>query len=380
MATPADILWSKYKTYRGPFYLGVRRFKLPPKPTENEMLMAVLTATEGGRADAINMYDRCIISTGYIQFCEAKYFLTSGLFGAIATRDAGLLDPLKPALEASGATFKRTGRGRWRFHFNDPRDEVDAGTEQKQLFLLHSSGHVGDWDDESKAHAKLWAASMSNVLNQDEADAVQMDYVASRMKGFATNKARKVLFDGTPSTGWTGALRAVYLSFAGNLPSVASKQLEAALGELEGTPRWTKDWCIHIMRRLTFGPNIAIYPHRYNAVRPVVERLYGVDLPDMAKELEAWSADMGMEGTDWDEVVDEQPAKEPTFTTTREVQQLLSDMGYDLGPAGVDGWMGRKTKDAIITFQGLNELVPDGLIGPKTRARMLAVWRAKVCT
>jgi len=379
MATPSDILWSKYKTYRGPFYLGVRRFKLPPKPTENEMLMAVLTATEGGRADAINMYDRCIISTGYIQFCEAKYLLTSNLLGAIATRDPDLLDPLKPALEASGAVFAKTKRGRWRFSFNDPRGEVDAGTEQKQLFLLNSSGHVGDWDDDSKAHAKLWAASMSNVLNQDEADVVQMDYVASRMKGFATNRARKVLFDGTPSTGWTGALRAIYLSFAGNLPAVASKQLTAALEELEATPKWTKDWCIHIARRLTFGPNIAIYPHRYNAIRPMVERLYGVDLPDMAKELKVWTADMEMEPTEWDDIVDEQPAKEPTFTTVREVQQLLHDMGYDLGPAGVDGWMGRKTRDAVITFQGLNGLSPDGIIGPKTRAKMLAVWRARVC-
>jgi hypothetical protein len=379
MASPADILWGKYKTYRGPFYLGVRRFKLPPKPTENEMLMAVLTATEGGRADAINMYDRCIISTGYIQWCEAKYFLTSKLLGALADHNPTLLDPLQPALEASGAVFAKTAHGRWRFRFNDPRGEVDAGAEQKQLFLLNSSGHKGDWDDESKAHAKLWAASMSNVLNQDEADAVQMDYVANRMMGFATNKARKVLFDGTPSTGWTGALRAIYLSFAGNLPAVASKQLTAALGELGTTPKWTKDWCIHITRRLTFGPNIAIYPHRYQAIRPVVERLYGVDLPDMAEELKAWSVDMEMEDPTWDEIVDEEPVKEPTFTTTREVQQLLSDMGYDLGEAGVDGWMGRKTRDAIITFQGLNGLTADGIVGPKTRAKMLVVWRAKVC-
>jgi hypothetical protein len=376
MATINDIGWGKYQSYSGPFFLGVRRFKLPAKPTENEMLLAVMTRTEGGRADAVNGYDRCIISCGYIQFCEATYFLTSNLLGAIADRDPGLLDPLQPALAASGASFKKTPRGRWRFHF-DVRGEVDTGMEQKQLFLLHSSGHQGDWDDDSVAHAKLWAASVSNTLNQDGADAVQMEYVASRMKGFATASARKVLFDGTPSTGWTGATRAIYLSFAGNLPAVASKQLAAALDDM-GTkvPKWTKDWCIHITRRLTFGPNIAIYPHRYNAIRPVVEQLYGVDLPDMAEELKVWQKNMEMEPVE-PEVIYDENLEEPTFTTTREVQQLLSDLGYDLGPAGVDGWMGRKTRDAIITFQSLNGLVADGLIGPRTRAKMVEVWRAR---
>lgn len=375
MATPADVKWGKYKHYSGPFYLGVRRFKMPVKPTENEMLMAVLTKTEGGHMDAINMYDRCILSVGAIQFCEAKYFLTSKLLGAIADHNPDLLQPLTPALEASEAVFSKTTRGRWRFHFTDPRGEVDAGAEQKQLFLLNSPGHQGTWDDESEAHAKLWAASVSNTLNQADADAVQMDYVASRMMSFALPAARKVLFDGTPSTGWAGALRAIYLSFAGNLPSVAAKQLVAALDE-QVAPKWTKDWCIHIARRLTFGPNIAIYPHRYNAIRPVVERLYGVDLPDMAEELKVWEADMGMEDVPWETIVDEAP-EEPTFTTTKEVQQFLADLGYDLGPAGVDGWMGRKTRDALRTFQGLQGLVADGIIGPKTRATMLEVWQTK---
>jgi len=377
MAAPEDIGWGKYKSYSGPFYLGVRRFKMPPKPTEDEMLLAVLTRTEGGRGDAINGYDRCIISTGYIQLCEAKYFLTSGLLGTIAESNPELLAPLQPALDASGGVFKKTHRGRWRFHFLDPRGEADTAEEQKRLFLLNSSGHQGDWDADSKAHAKLWAASMSNTLNQDEVDKLQMEYVAGRMKGFCTNSARKALYDGQPSMGWTGALRAIYLSFAGNLPSVASKQL--ALGmQSTNKAKWSKDWCIHIAKQLTFGPKIAIYPHRYKAIRPVVERLYGVDLPDMAEDLRQWTAGMDMEPAEPEVIYDEAP-KEPTFTTTREIQQLLFDMGYDLGPSGVDGWEGRKTREAVRTFQGLNGLHADAIVGPATRAKMLEVWRAKVC-
>jgi len=142
--------------------------------------------------------------------------------------------------------------------------------------------------------------------------------------------------------------------------------------------KWSKDWCIHITKQLTFGPKIAIYPHRYKAIRPVVEKLYGVDLPDHADELKKWTQSMEMDPVEPEVIYDEAP-KEPTFTTVREIQRLLFDMGYDLGPSGVDGWEGRKTKEAVRTFQGLNGLTTDGIVGPNTRTKMLAVWRAKVC-
>lgn len=372
--SPSDIRWGSYKSYEGPFFHGTRKFQLPPNPGENDLLLAVLTATEGGAANAINMYDRCILSVGYIQWCEAAYFLTSKMLGAIASADPALLDPLKPALEASNAEFKKTARGGWRFHFKDSRSEVDTAVEQKALFLKTSSGLKGSWTGGSKEHAKLWAACMANVLAQDGADEVQVRYTAARMKSFAMPYSKRVLFEDhpAPSTGWAGAMRAGFLSFAGNLPAVADKHLKIALQDAPG-PRWSKDWCVHIFRELTFGPKITIYPHRYNAIRPVLEKLYGVDLPDMASELNLFRSQLNK-----DDKADTNKG-EPEFFRLEEVQQLLSDMGYDLGPAGVDGRMGPKTKDAIMTFQATHSLVADGIVGPKTRKALLAAFRAKVC-
>jgi len=42
----------------------------------------------------------------------------------------------------------------------------------------------------------------------------------------------------------------------------------------------------------------------------------------------------------------------------REIQQLLTDLGYEPGP--VDGLFGSKTRAAIQTFQGEKGLEPDG--------------------
>lgn len=373
MITPSDIGWGSYKAYEGVFFRGTRPFRLPNNPTENDLLLAVMTATEGGRLDAINGYDRCIISVGLVQWCEAAYHLTSKLLGAIASTDPKLLAPLGPALEASNAEFKKTARGAWRFHFKDTRGEVDTALEQKALFLGRSTGLKGSWDDASKEHAKLWAACMANFLAQDGADAVQVRYTAARMKSFAMPEAKKLLFDDPlPSTGWVGAMRAGFLSFAGNLPAVADKHLKLALNNAPG-PKWSKDWCIHVFRELTFGPKITIYPHRYNAIRPVLEKLYGVDLPDMASELNLFRSQLNKEDKA------ETNRGEPEFFKLEEVQQLLSDMGYDLGPAGVDGRMGPKTEDAIMTFQATHGLVADGIVGPKTRKALLAAFRAKVC-
>ena len=54
--------------------------------------------------------------------------------------------------------------------------------------------------------------------------------------------------------------------------------------------KWSEEWCVSLIKQLTFGPKIGIYPRRYEAIRPVVEKLYGINLPKTVKDLESWSA------------------------------------------------------------------------------------------
>lgn len=50
--------------------------------------------------------------------------------------------------------------------------------------------------------------------------------------------------------------------------------------------------------------------------------------------------------------------KSLSFSQSEQLQQLLSDAGYDPGPA--DGIIGSKTRDAIRQYQMVNSMVPDG--------------------
>jgi len=367
-AASPEIGWGKYKGYEGAYYYGSKKFVLPASPSSGQLVMSVITATEGGAPDACNFYDRCICSVGLVQYCEAAYYLVSNLLGYILSKNPGLIAPLQPALDASNAEFKQKVGGKWRFHFKNG-NEVDDRGEQERLFLLNSTGLRGSWDQASKDHVKLWGASFANTLVQPEAEAIQVEYTAARVKSFATKPAQAILFDGVPDQGWVGGLRAGYLSFAANLPAVASTQLLAAVKNATA-PKWSKDWCIAVLKQLTFGPGITIYPGRYNKIRPVIEKNFGIDLPDFADELKAWQAIQ-------DHGIDPPAEHEPSFQTTKEIQTFLISLGYDLGPAGADDRLGTKTTEAIVMFQRLNGLLPDGKVGPKTRAKMLEVYRSK---
>jgi peptidoglycan hydrolase-like protein with peptidoglycan-binding domain len=154
---------------------------------------------------------------------------------------------------------------------------------------------------------------------------------------------------------------------------VASEHLQLAVGALTA-PKWSPDWCIGVLKQLTFGPKITIYPQRYDKIRPKLEQHFAVNLPDFAAELKTWEAELNQEH-------DTPVAAEPTFLTIEDIQRFLVDQGFDLGSSGpkadgVDGQEGRKTRDAVMTFQRLNGLSADGKVGKGTRAKMLAVYRS----
>lgn len=368
MIDVSKVKWGGYKNYEGPYFYGSKKFVLPSNPTDNERSFDVITTTEGGAPDGINGYDRCVISVGYIQWCEAAYYLTSKLLGGIANSDPSLLRPLQPVLDAANAEFKLNPKKEWRFFFKDSRGEVNTKGKQLSLFLLNSKGAKGSWDDASRDFAKLWVCCLANTLVQKEADRVQVKYTTDRLTWFITPKAKQILWsENLPNESWVGALRTAYLSFSSNLPAVAEDQLLQAVSTTSA-PKWSKDWCIHIMQQLTFGPGIAIYPERYNKIRKPLEKNYNVDLPDFHEELKKWESE-------FEKVSGEIENGEPSFFRTEEIQKVLIDLGHDLGPAGADGKFGTKTTEAVENFQEGFNLKKDGIVGKETRSYLVLVWR-----
>lgn len=368
MVKPSDIGWGKYKKWEGPLYYGGAKFVLPSKPTDEEKIIAVITATEGGSYSAINMYDSCILSSGLIQWCEAHY-LVSSMLGAVAEKDPALLAPLDDALRASSALFKKRSDGKWRFFFINKRGEVNSAVKQQSLFLGGSNGLLGSWSEESILHAKTWAAGVASVWEDQTAQRIQTSYTASKLNMFVTKYAKAVLFGPNAprnNDGFPGAVRAAFYSFAANLPAVASEQLCFAVNRSRA-PIWSEAWTIEIIKQMTFGPKISIYPGRYNKIRPVIESVYGVDLPDLANDLVQWHSDMNSTSS-----------VSSKFFDTKEIQEELIAEGYDIGPRGADGVFGPKTKQAIMEFQAKNGLGSDGIMGPNTRRVMAEAYVERV--
>lgn len=371
---PSQIGWSSYLQYEGAYFGGVHKYVIPSNPSWDEKILATVTATEGQHFDAVNAYDRCIVSLGVIQFCEAGMYSDSDMLGVVAKADPSLINTyLGPALAASNASFKPNAKGNWRFFFNDERGEVDTSILQKQLFLLNSNGLKGTWDDASKEHTKLWAACLASIWENPVAQQAQIDFTVPKLRTWFTQPAaHETLFGSqTPqdNEGWNGAVRAGFLSFAANNPTIAATQLAKAVAAAQAAP-WTPDWCTDILKQLTFGPQIAIYPARYNAIRPVLEKLFGVDLPDFAADLQKWQ-----EGFTPAPVanppIDGGPGMNDFLDLKHYQIELLAE-GYDLGPTGADGVLGKATHYGIVHFQQLHGLNPDGVVGNLTRNAFLA--------
>ena len=291
MTTIDQIKWGKYSVFEGPFYPGRRKFKLSSEPTENEKRLCVVTSTEGGSFDAVNCYDSCIVSTGLIQLCEARYFLTSKLLHHIASTlgPSVILNALSPAFQKTNSTFAKNKSGQWRFHLvnKDATITEITTTKQQQALFLGCNGKQGSWTPEAKERAKLWAACFANIWESEAACFAQVQYLAGKLTSYVVKDARNVLWDNTSDEGWAGATRAVYLSFSTNIPAIAAANLKSFLEETD-LKKWTPDWCIGLIKKLTFGKEISIYPHRYNSLRPWVEKLWNVKLPTTYVELSAW--------------------------------------------------------------------------------------------
>lgn len=341
-----DFTWGKYGGYAGWMFRGTAgALDANASSSSGLKVMAVITATEGGRADAFNGYDRAVYSLGYIQLAGATH-AASALLSDIVKVCPGESKELLDLLASRGVQLS-AGK---LLHDGRPLDSSNMA----QL-LYGCDGRDGSWTDASKAQAKQTASAMCNLLALPTPVEVQRKHVLNKLLTFVMPDVRPQIYPSglTTSSGWVGAVQAAFLSFSANLPLVAANQYKAALPEMGQALPATKEQAIPLLRALTFGPKIAIYPARYNAIRPVIERLYGVDMPDFAEDLASWSEHIPY--------TDSPP-------TVKEIQDKLIELGYNLGVNGADGVLSPATVKAVRAFQTMNKLQVDGIVGPKTWA------------
>lgn len=351
MVAVNEIGWGSYANYEGPFYMGKAGVKVQ-QSSGPAMVVMVTAAAEGGHYDAWNGYDSCGWTSGAIQWCERSQFSVSDMLGQVALQSSGQLDGVIKYADSVGMDFSSNQAGKWRFKFRDSRGFVDNGLKQQQLFYRTGNGNKGTWTNDTKIYAKGWAAAISTLWEDSAMQVIQAAYTYERLPQFLLQPARN-LFSMRPTSLISDAIYAAYVSFAVNNPSWASSSLQQAVASKpNNVPMWSEAFLVHMLKHLTFDPRVAIYPARYNAIRPVLESLYSVQLPDFANELQAWKADTGL----------------PSITT-KQLQLALISLGYDLGPRGADNSYGKYTKDALFAFEQQNGVPAekqDGMIDEAT--------------
>lgn len=341
--SPDSVKWSSFDRWEGPVIWGAYPYAMPSAPSWAEKVMWIVSATEGN-LDSVNMYDRAICSVGVIQWTELTGLNVSNILGLVAQRAPKAFAELGDAMERSAVKLERSPAGLWRFRRGE--EWLDSAEKVRGMYLA-GSGLKGFWSREQKAHASAWCAGLANVFTHEEAQQAQVEFTANRLQGFGLAPAVRVLWDGTcPSnTGIQGAARAAFLSYAINLPAVASK---AVLKLETRQEKWSLPWLRDFLKTLVFGSGVAIWPARYDRIRPRLEAMFAVDLPDFAEELARRETD--------------------GLGSPAAIQAALLSLGFDPGP--VDGVWGKRSEAAVREYQRSRQLEVDGQVGPITRARL----------
>lgn len=293
--TQQDIGWASYESYEGPIYRGHKDTKfVPVGNTLEDRFIHVITSVESGNYSAINMYDSGIVSVGLFQFKESKLFFVSEILGLIAKKYGveKVKKYLNPALIASNADFKMNSKGKWRFFFDKDNTEVITLEQQHHLFW-HCNGRKGSWDEVSKEYAKLWCACFANLFLDKECQTIQLEYSKKNLCSFVFADAKRILFNEQidmskiESIKYYNAAQSMYLMYAINLPGKLNEVIKVYDQKTDKT-KYSIDWCIDLIREMTFAPNVKIYPIRYNKACSIVERHFDIILPPNADQLKVY--------------------------------------------------------------------------------------------
>lgn len=295
-----EVGWGSYGQYEGPLTFGKRKVKkieditFGNKPDELDKYVYVVCQTEGAAFDAVNFYDRCICTVGLIQFCDVhpNYFVAN-MLGDVA-KECGLdfvVNTLKPALDLVNAGFGKNTTGKYRFHIydNGSKIEVNSAFLQNKLYFGGSTGLKGQWAAEQKKIAKIWVSCLTAIWDNEKARKVQIKYTKDKIMTFAFGDGKKALWSSEPTSDTGKALRAVYISYAANLPAVASR-IVASTAVNSKFAKWSDEWCKEIAYALVFTSNVNIWPERYNKIMPAVKEQFGGNLPLTKEELFNWKA------------------------------------------------------------------------------------------
>lgn len=341
MTSASNIGWGEYGGFEGPYYTGSVRYT-PMSDRFWEKCVHVVTATEGGRYDAVNMYDVCVVSVGILQVCEKVLEMSRML----ASMEKVAPAELSAALQAMPSPLTMVTDQSGRRVLADGSGPINTVARMQQVYL-GCTGERGKWTSALKDSAKAWAAGFANLCATPALIAPQLEYVEERLPAYVMKAARDELFRKAWDEGWEGAMKAMYVSYAANLPAVADSRARAAFSD----PRWSGSSPADkflILADSMVKSGVAIWPHRFDKISPVLSQRFGVQCPS--------SSELG--------------APAAGLSSPMEIQAALVKLGYDLGPAGADGVIGRKTTEAVKAFQAKSGLSADGVVGPKTRAAL----------
>ena len=356
------VLWGSYSSWEGPLYWGSIQMAPATKDAPfSAKLMSVLGATESGsgRFDAVNCYDRCILTVGIVQWCEAAP--QCSVSDMLTLCDDADHDKLDAYLEhiAEGLTIVKDGHGVGRLQLGGvggaPLQRIDNTAAQRGLFLGGSTGLKGQWTAPQIAAAKKVCAVMASLWQEPEFQAAQLSFTVPKLievYGRSFGSGPRHMFDeGFSTEGFAGAMRAIYISYSANLPTVAASIFNRIFPA--GLTGDDENDCLNLTKALALSSGVGIWPRRYEMIRPTVEALFGVDLPDHTSDLSAWKEQFD-------------PDALAALPDTKAIQAALIKLGYDLGPTGADGSFGQKSRSALMAFQKSSNLAADGTPGPAT--------------
>lgn len=347
-----NISWGSYQKFSGPVFYGKIPYSMPENPDFDDKVMAVTCLAEGGKYDAINMYDSCIVTVGISQLCLRVHVLER-LIGRCFEADPHTIESALLSLPVP-AGIRKNGKGEWRFHFLDGRD-VETSEDMKEMFFGGCSGISSEWTSEGKQAAKEVAVIFANIWDSAICRKAQADWTKKNIPSFLTPDLKKALPIGTE--GFQGALRAAVNSFSINNPAASAKLFLQASSSPDWDELSDEERFTHAMKKIVLESPIKIWPERYKKIESLLERAFGVSLPSI-EELKGG-----------EDLVDS------SLKTLKGVQEFLVSQGFDLGPKAADGVFGKKTSAALVNFQMKHSIQVTGIVDSSTLEAMTIIVR-----